>query len=175
MGEVHELGDVDVFTTGTLGQPGQRVFFLQARANGAIVTLKCEKQQVDALAVYLGQLLADLPDPEDLPLPSSLDLVEPLDPLFVLGGISVEWDQRSNRVVLTFEEVIVVDEDADADTLASLADGENDHASVQLRISRGQALAFSRHGTEVVTAGRPTCRFCGLPKDLDGHPCPRMN
>ena len=41
--------------------PGQRVFFLQARAAGEVVPLKCEKQQVAALAEYLAGILADLP------------------------------------------------------------------------------------------------------------------
>jgi len=180
MGEWQELGEVDVFTTGTVGRPGQRVFFLQARTNGHVVTIKCEKQQVEALATYLDQLLTDLPAPEDLPLPSMLDLVEPLEPLFVLGGIGVAWDQSSDRVVLSFEEVITVDsDDADDDDSISDAieafDADDDRNTVQLRITRGQAMAFSQRGGEVVTAGRPTCRYCGLPKDPDGHPCPRMN
>jgi hypothetical protein len=27
----------------------------------------------------------------------------------------------------------------------------------------------------VVAAGRPACLFCGLPVNIDGHACPRMN
>ena len=34
---------------------------------------------------------------------------------------------------------------------------------------------FCDHADDVVGAGRPPCRFCGLPMDPDGHTCPRMN
>ena len=85
MSELWEFGDVDTFTAGALGRPGQRVFFVQIRAEGRRLTLKCEKQQVAALADYLSKLLADLPPPDDLPMRESLELVPPTDPLFVVG------------------------------------------------------------------------------------------
>ena len=69
-----EFDEVDAFTTGTVGQPGQRVFFLQARAAGAVVSLKCEKQQVAALTEYLGRLLKDLPSLTERPLAAALEL-----------------------------------------------------------------------------------------------------
>jgi uncharacterized repeat protein (TIGR03847 family) len=170
VGDLHELGDVDIFTIGTLGQPGQRTFFLQARRAGETFSVKCEKQQADALATYLGQLLTDLPVPDDLPLPVMLELDEPVQPLFVLGGIGVAWDQGSDRVVLSLEEVVATDEEGNPDP-----EEEAERSTMQLRITRGQALAFSRRGNEIVSAGRPPCRFCGLPLDPSGHPCPRMN
>ena len=60
-----EFDDVETFTAGALGQPGSRTFLLQARGDGRRVTLKCEKQQVGALAQYLRQLLSDLPAPSE--------------------------------------------------------------------------------------------------------------
>ena len=53
MGVFFEFDDVDAFTVGTVGRPGERTFFLQARGNGQRVTLKCEKQQAAAIAQYL--------------------------------------------------------------------------------------------------------------------------
>jgi uncharacterized repeat protein (TIGR03847 family) len=44
----------DRFTTGTVGEPGQRVFYLQARQGRQLVTLKTEKEQVRALAEHLA-------------------------------------------------------------------------------------------------------------------------
>ncbi|MGW4799287.1 DUF3090 family protein, partial [Nonomuraea sp. NPDC004297] len=38
------------FVAGALGQPGARVFFLQARAEGRLTTVALEKLQVAALA-----------------------------------------------------------------------------------------------------------------------------
>ena len=67
MGDLYEFEDVDAFTTGAVGSPGQRTFYVQIRGDGRRVTLKCEKQQVDALSQYLHRLLNDLPVPHDRP------------------------------------------------------------------------------------------------------------
>jgi uncharacterized repeat protein (TIGR03847 family) len=48
-------------------------------------------------------------------------------------------------------------------------------ASVRVRLNRAQVSAFVRHAREIVSSGRPPCRFCGLPLDPEGHACPRMN
>ena len=57
-----EFDSTDAFTTGALGEPGQRTFVLQVRAEGQRITIKCEKEQVAALSEYLRKLLADAPD-----------------------------------------------------------------------------------------------------------------
>jgi len=80
VGASFELGPVDVATTGTVGEPGQRVFYLQFRTPATVVSIRLEKQQVGALADYLSGLLADLPPPDALPDPATLALVEPVDP-----------------------------------------------------------------------------------------------
>lgn len=165
-----DLDDVDVFTAGAIGRPGARTFLLQARCAAIAVTVKCEKQQVEALATYLGQLLADLPTPVDVPASVTLTLDDELDPSFVLGSIGVAWDESADRVVLALEELVLTDAEGNPDPVA-----EEQKVVLQIRLTRGQALAFSRHGLAVVAAGRPACRYCGLPRDLDGHICPRMN
>ena len=53
-----ELDAPDHFTAGAIGPPGQRVFYLQSREGGRVITLKVEKEHVRALAEYLGGLLA---------------------------------------------------------------------------------------------------------------------
>lgn len=164
-----DIDDVDVFTTGAVGQPGRRTFFLQARVATNAVTVKCEKQQVEALATYLGQLLNDLPTPGEVPGDLALGLRDH-EPSFVLGSIGVAWDESADRVVLALEELVPTDEEGNPDPVA-----EETKAVLQLRLTRGQALAFARHGLEIVAAGRPPCRWCGLPRNVDGHLCPRMN
>jgi uncharacterized repeat protein (TIGR03847 family) len=163
------MNEVATFTAGAVGVPGQRTFFLQARADEQVVSIKCEKQQVDALSGYLRRLLDDLPDAPGLTHPSLLDLQQPIVAEFVVGSIGVAYDGENDRIVLQFDEVNDVDEDdiplVTADSLGSL----------RVRVTRAQAASFCDHATALVTSGRPPCRFCGEPLDPRGHACVRMN
>ena len=179
-----DLGDVDAFTAGTIGEPGQRIFYLQARSSGQVITVKCEKQHVAALGQHLQRLLQDLPAPGQGPLPTALELVEPVEPVWVVGQLGVAWDPDLDRFVIRVEELDqstleTVEEDdeddEDATALVPLLDDELDQGHVRMELTRGQALAFAGRAAELVASGRPACRFCGLPMDPDGHPCPRMN
>ncbi len=171
MGEAFELGDVDGFTTVAVGRPGQRVFHLQAHRGDAVVSLRCEKQQVAALAAYLARLLADLPTPDDQPGADTLTVRDPLVPQWPVGPISVAYDEQADRVVILLEELLP----SDSDEGGADPEPEPDRGSVRVMLTRGQALAFAAHARAVVEAGRPLCRFCGRPIDPDGHACPRMN
>jgi uncharacterized repeat protein (TIGR03847 family) len=157
----YDLPAPDVFTAGTVGPPGQRVFYFQARHADTVVTLRCEKQQVAALAEYLDGLLDDLePSPYGVAA-SDLHLAEPFEEGWTVGPIGVAYDEPDDRIVVVLEEL--VDEDDDSG------------ASVRVRLTRAQVQAFVNHARGLVAAGRPPCRFCGLPIDPDGHHCPRMN
>ena len=92
MSVFHEFDDVDTFTVGTVGRPGQRTFYLQVRAEGQRVTVKCEKQQAAAVSQYLERVLSDLPPAEDRPIQGAMEIAEPLDPVFVLGPIGLGLD-----------------------------------------------------------------------------------
>lgn len=162
----------DAFTTAALGRPGQRVFLIQVRGEGEILTLKCEKQQVAAIAHYVRELLADLPD-QDTPFPDALDLVhtsavESGEFDFVVGPIGVAYDRELDRIVVQLDEMVPLNEEGepDPDVVAGRVRG---------MITRGQALAFCDQAEDIIAAGRPNCRWCGYPIDPDGHPCPRMN
>ena len=76
MGVFYEFDEVDAFTVGAIGQPGQRTFLLQARRGTTRVTVKCEKQQAAAIADYLRKVMSDLPSPADQPLPAAMELAE---------------------------------------------------------------------------------------------------
>lgn len=186
------------FTAGTIGPPGQRVFYLQAAGDGETVTFKLEKQQVLALAEYLGGLLADLPAPEE-PIPAAPELIEPVIPEWTVGGIGIAVDEASDRILLVVHELVPEADDTDdevADLLAELAglgedddvDDEDDdldlddefdedgEASIaRIRLTRSQVAAFIARARELIEAGRPLCPFCGLPSDPAGHFCPRAN
>lgn len=167
--EFHSFDDVDAFTTGTIGRPGARTFFMQARADGRQVNVKCEKQQVAAIAQYMRRMLSDLPEAQDGPMPSSLEALEPQRMAFTLGPIGLSFDADIDRVVLQLEELSEVDEEGEP-----LVD-DDERGKVRVLLTRGQAAAFCDHTDAVVAAGRPNCVFCGGPIDPDGHPCPRMN
>ncbi|MDQ2650602.1 MAG: DUF3090 family protein [Actinomycetota bacterium] len=165
-----DLPSPDVFTAGTVGPPGQRVFFLQARDGDLVVTVRCEKQQVAALADYFDGLLEDL-EPSPYGLAShDLELVEPVNALWTVGPIGVAYDEPDDRIIVVLEELVDDEEPGDDDD-----DDEPSGATVKVRLDRAQVSSFVRHSRELVASGRPPCRFCGLPMDPDGHPCPRMN
>lgn len=162
-----DLGTV-VLVTGFVGEPGQRVFYLQAQSELGTSTVKCEKGQVAALAEHLEQLLADLPAIESTSLMAA-DLQPSYDPpRFVLGTIGLAYDADTDHVVVVLEEIVVIDEEADDDF-------EPERDGLRLEITRDVASVFCRRAREIVAAGRPACRWCGRPIDRDGHPCPRMN
>ena len=167
MSTFYEFDEVDAFTTGAIGRPGERIFYLQARAGRQRVAVKCEKQQVAAIVQYLRRVLHDLPPPEDRPLPGALELTTPVQQAFVLGPIGLGYDRSSDRVVVQLEEMVETDDDGEPI--------ETEQGHIRLYVSRSQAAAFCEHADEVIAAGRPTCQWCGLPIDPDGHPCPRMN
>lgn len=160
MGDQFDLTDVDRLTVGTVGEPGQRVFLLQARAGAEVVTVKLEKQQVGALARYLADVLADLPEVGDLP--TDLDLEEPTEPRFAVGVLGVTYDDPTDRVVLVAQEGLEEEADPDAGVLRVTA-------------TREQVAALAIRGTSLVEAGRPPCPLCGYPLDPSGHVCPRTN
>lgn len=158
MGTSFEMPEVDHLTTGTVGPPGRRVFFLQARAGDQLVTLRLEKTQVAALVAYLSALLADLPPPADLS--TDMDLIEPVVPEWIVGSLGVTYDEDMDRVILVAEELVEEGEES---------------AQARIMATREQVAALSLHGASVVEAGRPPCQLCGQPLDPEGHMCVRLN
>ena len=138
------------------------------RAGDERVTVKCEKQQVTAIAQYLRRVLSDLPPAEERPMTGAVDV--PGEQSFVLGPIGLGYDRGNDRVLVQLEELVATDETDDDDRPSAA-----DRSHVRLYMTRSQAAAFCDHADELVAAGRPACQWCGNPIDPDGHPCPRMN
>jgi uncharacterized repeat protein (TIGR03847 family) len=107
---------------------------------------------------YLGTLLADLPPPG--PLPSNLDLLDPVEPEWVVGTLGVSYDEDTDRFVLLAEELVEEDEEG---------------AMARISATRDQVAGLVLHGAEIVEAGRPPCPLCGEPLDVEGHVCVRLN
>ena len=163
-----EFLEPDHFTAGAIGEPGRRIFYIQARQAEHVVTLRLEKQQVAALGDYLAGILADLPDAEVEP--TDIELIEPAIEEWVVGALAVAYEEADDRVLLVAEEYVP---EPDEDDPAPIE--HDDPATARFRLTRGQVLAFIRHAAELVNSGRPLCRLCGRPIDVDGHACPRLN
>ena len=164
-----EVADPDHVCTGAVGPKGQRVFYLQAREAGALVSLKLEKQQVSALADYLDRLLEDLPESREPSRPAP-QLVEPLLLSWAIGGLGVIYDERTDRIILVAEELLADDEQE-----RSEADEPPAPAEARFHLSRPQISAFIAQARVIVAAGRPPCPYCGRPFDPVSGFCPCAN
>jgi uncharacterized repeat protein (TIGR03847 family) len=169
------------FVAGTVGQPGDRTFFLQAREGPRVVSVVMEKVQVAVLAERLGELIAELERrgvPEAAVVPrdagdDSAPLDEPLNEAFRAGSLTLGWDGGAEKVLVEARaqsedgEAIDPDEDDDED--------EDGPDLLRVRMSIAAARSFVSRAARVVAAGRPPCPLCGAPLDPQGHICPRRN
>lgn len=171
----------DRFVAGTVGQPGERTFYLQARAGDRVTSVALEKTQVAVLAERLGELLDEVvrstggTAPVPAVAPAGSEDVDPLDaPIleeFRVGAMALGWDAEGERVVVE-AHAIVDDDDAEVPDLGEDEDGPD---TLRVRLTGAQARAFVQRAMAVVAAGRPPCPFCNLPLDPGGHICPRAN
>lgn len=166
MGVFYEFEDVDGFSVGAVGQPGQRVFYLQARHGALTVTVKCEKQQVAAIGEYLRRVLHDLPT-ADASTTVDVRFANPDDPAFVLGPVGLGYDHGTDRLLVQLEEIDLSDDETESESL--------DRGHLRVFITREQANAFCDLAEQLMAGGRPPCQWCQLPLDPSGHACPRMN
>lgn len=155
-----DLQAPDHFTVGAIGPPGERVFYLQAREAGTVVTLKVEKEQVRALGVYLAKLGEKL-GASGGEVPPGPALLEPVLPVWAVASIEVGYDQAGGRVLIGATEFP--------------EEEETQAAAARFLITREQAAAFVERARELVKAGRPICPMCREPMDPSGHVCPRAN
>ena len=179
-----ELLAPDYFTTGTIGPPGQRVFYLQGREAGQVVTLKVEKEQIGALAEYVAGLLAKLPDAGTVN--TDLPLLEPVDAAWAVGSLGLGYDESGDRLVVVANEAVEQDEEQEEEADGEEAEAQEveeqpddapdaDGATARFLITRAQASAFVERARSLLRAGRPICPMCSQPKDPAGHICPRSN
>lgn len=164
MSRSFELKAPDRFTAGTVGPSGERVFYLQAREAGALVTLKLEKEQVGALGQYLASVLAKLPAAD--PAPGDPSLLEPIAPAWAVRSLGVGYDEARDRFVIVAEELVEEEEGEGR---------EREPAAARFHVSRAQARAFVERARALLAAGRPACPVCGRPVNPGGHVCPRGN
>jgi uncharacterized repeat protein (TIGR03847 family) len=168
-----ELDRVDRITTGAVGDPGRRTFYLQARSGTAIVTVLVEKQQVELLSASILEILSRVgKETGEGPGEEDLDLEGPLEPMWRVGRLSIGYEEERDLILLELEEE--VPEEEGEGTTEEVA-GQIEPRRVRLWATREQMLALSRHGAAVAARGRPLCQFCRNPIDPEGHTCPAMN
>lgn len=167
-GELVDFNPVSRITIESVGQPGQRIFLLQASQGTSMITLKLEKEQAMVLASSVIELLEELDEKYprsqskfDKPLSSDMMLREPMEPVFVIGQIGLGYDQGQDLVVLVVQEVEF--------------EGLEKPATARFWATRAQVQALSDHTLEVASRGRPICPLCESPMDPEGHFCPRSN
>ncbi|SDS24985.1 conserved hypothetical protein [Friedmanniella luteola] len=181
---VHRYDEPDRFVAGTVGQPGERAFFLQARAGNRITSVACEKQQVSVLAEHLDRVLDEVVRRSSASaVPPSTTRARDTDPLdapiteeFRVGTMTIAWDPSIDRVVIELFSNVDADED-DADDAAAVEEGEEVSADevFVVKITAAYARDFVARANALVSAGRPPCPFCLQPLDPEGHICPRAN
>ncbi len=174
------------FVAGTVGQPGDRTFFLQATGSGRTVSVALEKVQVAALAERLEELLAEVRrrsatdpvapvtrEPPSRELEDTAPLDAPVEEEFRVGTLGLAWDGDGDRVVV--EALAQQEVDEQTPEVEPLSDAEEGPDALRVRLPGRMARAFVRRAQRVVAAGRPPCPLCGLPLDPEGHLCPRQN
>ncbi len=158
-----DLDPLDNLAVGTVGPPGQRRFFLQARGGGRSLTLGCEKVQVQALLERIREALeAQGAGDQEFTAGPSQAPVEPLDAEWEIAELGVGFHEPSERYVIVVRPGTAEGEAAAEDT-------------VRLWATPDRLRAFAVQAEAVLSQGRQTCPRCGLPMDPGGHPCPMSN
>ncbi|HEY2792635.1 MAG TPA: DUF3090 family protein [Micromonosporaceae bacterium] len=191
--QVFEFEPPERFVAGTVGAPGERVFYLQARGGGRTISVALEKVQVSLLAEKLDELLIEanrrfglvLPDPIETPTDNE-PLESPIEEEFRVGTLGLAYDVDSSTVVIEAIAVGEADEEIEVEVAAEDEpdDDEDDEDfdvvtadldRLRVRLTPEETRAFIERAKRVIAAGRPPCPLCGQPLDPAGHRCPRHN
>lgn len=174
---VYEFNPVERFVCGTVGEPGDRSFFIQARTGSRITSVGLEKIQAAALGDRVGAILKEIKRTNPLIAYQKLGLdTEPLEqPIFEdfrVGVIGLSFVIDTETILVELQRATPADFPEE-----ELVDDDDEEAPDLLRVSLtlAQADAFTKRTTAVIGAGRLPCPFCGIPIDNTGHLCPRAN
>jgi len=173
---LRNFNEVERFTVGTVGVPGDRTFFLQIRFESTLLSTSIEKSQVAAISERLQYMLKEIRQIHPLaPRPQltrdSLPLETPVEDEFRVGSIAIFYDEESSRIQIDLRELNLSDTEDEDDETLQVSDVE----IIRIFISPSQALTFHDRAELVIAAGRQPCPFCGMPIDPQGHLCARAN
>jgi uncharacterized repeat protein (TIGR03847 family) len=167
-----DLNPITHITVDAIGQPGERVFYLQGRNDSQEITLLVEKFQVQTLALAIENLMSELREKMPDLVNASPDYDEeqmmldpPLDPLFRVGELSLGYDPAQDLMILIAKEVPV-----------DLPDEENEGLSeIRFWCTRSQLWSLARWGIELASRGRPVWPSTGEPILPPGEFSPKNN
>lgn len=190
-GQVFDYDPPERFVAGTVGQPGSRTFFLQARSGRVLTSVSLEKLQVSALAERVEELLDEVvrrsggsaPVPAVAPVDRRDDapLDTPIEDEFRVGTMTLAWDGDRQQVVIECFEALESDAATDPEESPEEGTGADptgtggERTMLRVHLSGADARAFAARALAVVGAGRRPCPLCGDPLDVEGHVCPRAN
>ena len=168
---------VERFVVGTVGIPGERTFFIQARTGSRLVSVSLEKAQVAAIADRVLQILREIRLSEPLTVIERVGyddqpLESPIDEEFRVGVIGLAY--VSDRRLIEIDLQAITDSDNADDELLEI-DTSSEQDILRVLMTLGYAESFAKRANTVVAAGRAPCPFCGGPIDPNGHLCPRSN
>jgi uncharacterized repeat protein (TIGR03847 family) len=141
----------DRFVAGTVGEPGQRTFFIQARKASQVVSVVLEKVQVQVLAERLDQLLDELEErgvteaPADEATTDTAPLDEPLVEAFRATTLTLGWDAEAGLVLVEAraEPIELEIEAADDDDEDDDPDDTNDDLADEATSALDASIAAS--------------------------------
>ena len=158
---MNNLGPAEKFLVGAIGPPGKRRFYFQVVADGEEHSMLAEKQQVQALAtqgwrsLQQSGVVVDTEAVESL-LAADLEISDPDgEEDFRVGTINVGI-RPSGLMNLSFES-------------------DRDEQGLMFMVSPEQFRAMVVITRRLIRAGRPTCPWCRLPRNPQGHECPARN
>jgi len=166
------------FTVGTVGQPGERTFFIQAQSGARLISVSLEKTQVQVLADRLLDTIREIKQSDStfsmVRLPrDDAALATPIEEEFRVGVIGLAFDAGKALIQIDMQ---AVNENRDVDPdFIDVDDLNGEQDILRVLISPSEADRFAKRAAVVVGAGRQPCPFCGGPIDLKGHLCPRAN
>ena len=146
-----EFDPVDFVTIGTIGPKGRRVFYVQAGHGTQVITLTIEKQQAQALADAVKEMLEDLaqkrPEEPEIEINLSrwnMSLRDPIEPLFRVSQMGLGFDEERNLLVLVAQELVASEEELIAP----------EPQTVRFWATREQMCALSEYTAQIVRQGR---------------------
>lgn len=175
---IHVFRTPDRFIAGTVGEPGERAFYLQAVQEARVVSVLLEKQQVQVLAERVGALLEEVSrrfgaevgeDTEDVG--DLQPLTTPVEEEFRVGTMGLGWDSEASAVVV---ELLAATE-GEVDESVVLDDTDEGPDAVRVFLSPEKAREFAARSVRVISAGRGECPLCSEALDPAGHVCVRTN
>ncbi len=167
-----DMNPISHITVDAIGQPGERVFYLQGKNEDQDVTLLVEKFQIQTLALAIENLMSELQEKlPDLAAASpdykeeDMILEVPLDPIFRVGELSLGYDPETDLMVLIAKE----------GPLENPNPEDESPSEIRFWCTRSQLWALGRWGIELASRGRPVWPSTGEPILPPGEFSPKNN